>query len=91
MIQFILMIVIGIVIFTYGLNLLNELKDEDENKNAKRFGYAILITAGVILVSIGIYEIVVYNRLSSIRRIPSLPELPRFSPFSSPINRTANV
>lgn len=92
MIQFVLMIVIGIGIFIYGLNLLNNLKDDDQYKDAKRFGYAIVITVGVILVSTGVYQIVLYNRLNPIRRTPTL-ELPSLgnSIFSSPINRRANI
>ena len=90
MIKFVSMIIVGIISLIYGLILLNNLKDDDKDKDLKRFGYSILITFGIILVGNGIYQIVIYNRLNPIRRIPSLPDLPRFSPFSSP-RRATNV
>lgn len=92
MIQFVIMIVVGVIIFIYGLNLLNNLKDNDEYKDSKRFGYAIAITVGVILVSMGMYQIVLYTRLNPIRRTPTL-ELPSLgnSIFSSPRNQRANI
>ena len=88
--EIISMIIVGISVFIYGISLLSKLKEEDEYKNPKRFGYSILVTVGIILVSTAGYQIVLYNRLN---KTPRLPELPRFSPFASPIssNRTTNV
>jgi hypothetical protein len=88
MIKIIVMLILGICIIAYGINLLNKLKEDDENKDFKRFGYGIVITFGIILLSTSFYEMVLYNRLNSIRRPRAeLPVLPRFSTFSSPINR----
>jgi hypothetical protein len=92
MIKIVAMLILGILLFVYGINLLNNLKEDDKDKNLKRFGYSIVITIGIVLVGTSFYEMVLYNRLNPIRRPRAeLPVLPRFSPFSSPINRTANV
>ena len=95
MFMFIFIIFVGILLFSYGIHLLSNLKDEDGYKNAKRFGYSIIITLGVILIGIGGMRIVFYNRFNAIRTVPTLPQLPRFSPFSSPVyspvNQTSNI
>jgi hypothetical protein len=86
MIKIVFMLIIGVIMLSYGIYLLNKLKEDDESKDSKRFFYSILITVGIILLGTSFYEIVLYNRLNSIRRPPSLPELPPIFPFSSPRN-----
>ncbi len=92
MIKIVVMLIIGICMIAYGINLLNKLKEDEDNKDFKRFGYSIVVTIGIILLGNSFYEMVLYNRLNPIRRPRAeLPVLPRLSPFSSPINRRANV
>ena len=79
----------------YGIQLLNNLKNDDEHKYVKRFFYSIIITIGIILFCNSIYEIVLYNRLNPIRRAPRFPDILSFSSSSSPSsginNNSANI